>query len=461
MRKHLQSCANRLFCRFGRLQHPGKRVQIPELNLLNFQGITDIRQSVAGYRAAFTWGEPKCPQLTVGTDLRYLQQELNELDNLFGLAPPCANMFNFPIPPSHQLDFGVFAEMVDPVDDDLLIKAGVRGDYILSEIDRVPFGFCDQMSMSGSMMNSMQSFFEPATNPMAVNAPFDRQEGLVLAYATAEAKLTPEWTAVAGVATAERPPTLTELYAIEPFLAVLQNGFTTVIGNPALAPEHLYQFDLGVRGDYGDIRAGLNGFAGWVNDYITYDPLAPTQAGLKIPGVPTGALTVRFTNTDWAVLTGFESYAETDLTDWLTPFATVSYVMGRDLTRASHFRHGGPNPLPNGTPPPAEEPLPGIPPLESRLGFRVHEPCQNPRYGVEFSARIDARQDQVAASLNELPSAGFVVYDLLSYWRVNEGILFTAGVYNLFDRNYREHLDLRTGIGVFQPGINPYVGLVS
>jgi outer membrane receptor protein involved in Fe transport len=38
-------------------------------------------------------------------------------------------------------------------------------------------------------------------------------------------------------------------------------------------------------------------------------------------------------------------------------------------------------------------------------------------------------------------------------------MLLTAGVENLGDRFYREHLDLRTGRGVFQPGVNFYVGM--
>ena len=39
-----------------------------------------------------------------------------------------------------------------------------------------------------------------------------------------------------------------------------------------------------------------------------------------------------------------------------------------------------------------EEPLPGIPPMEFRLGLRFHEPTtgqtQSPRWGVETTARI-------------------------------------------------------------------------
>jgi iron complex outermembrane receptor protein len=106
--------------------------------------------------------------------------------------------------------------------------------------------------------------------------------------------------------------------------------------------------------------------------------------------------------------------------------------------------------------------------METRIGLRFHEARTDPRYGVELAARTAARQGRVAESLGEVTSAGFTVWDLRSYWRAREGVLLTAGIENLFDKNYREHLDLltgftpgavKTGLGVFQPGFNAYVGL--
>ena len=100
-----------------------------------------------------------------------------------------------------------------------------------------------------------------------------------------------------------------------------------------------------------------------------------------------------------------------------------------------------------------------IPPLEARLGFRLHEPVKSPRYGAEIYATLDAPQNRVAQSLGELASPGFTIFNLRAYWQVNKSLLLTGGVENLFDRQYREHLDLRTGLGVYEPGINPYLGV--
>ena len=38
-----------------------------------------------------------------------------------------------------------------------------------------------------------------------------------------------------------------------------------------LEPERLIQLDLGFDVDKGPIRASVNGFYGWIHDYITYE----------------------------------------------------------------------------------------------------------------------------------------------------------------------------------------------
>ena len=121
------------------------------------------------------------------------------------------------------------------------------------------------------------------------------------------------------------------------------------------------------------------------------------------------------------------------------PFATLSFVEGWDQARG--------------------EALPGIPPLSTRVGLRFHEPGQNPRWGVEYFVRMVAPQSLFAASLGEDRTPGFAVHNLRAYWQAREGLLLLAGVENIGNLQYREHLDLRTGSGTFQPGINFYFGV--
>ena len=131
----------------------------------------------------------------------------------------------------------------------------------------------------------------------------------------------------------------------------------------------------------------------------------------------------------------------------LTPFATFFYTHGQDLTR--------------------NEPLPNIFPMDVRVGLRVHEASRTPNWGTEFTARMVQGQHRAALTLgdpasigtNELPTAGFTVFDVRTFWSLSKNVLVTAGIENLGDRFYREHLDYRSGRGVFQPGINGYFGM--
>jgi outer membrane receptor protein involved in Fe transport len=446
----------------GNAQRDTKRARIPQLNLLGgssgFQGFTDGDQASSGYRAAVSWGEPKEPQLTVGTDFRYLDGELNEFAQLVSLNLPCDT--NFGVPRSHQATLGgIFAEHVLPfAEERFVLKTGGRVDWANMDIDKIP-----PRSSCATLQNVLFGLDTNEVNPRS----FERDYALFMAYATGEYKVNPIWTLTGGFGHAQRPPTQTELYATRPFLAILQNGFTTVVGNPDLATEKLYQIDLGLKANFNDrAHAGVNFFYAWVDDYITVRNEEPVSGIVKLPGEI--ARTVRFVNTGLATLSGFEFYADAEVTDWLTPFVTTSFVEGRNHDRSSNGDQnlvtrnvfGMPVPVP------PQEPLPNIAPLEARIGLRVHEPSKTPRYGVELTARLVAPQNRVAESLGELPSPGFTIYDVRGYWQARKNLLVTAGVENIFNRNYREHLDLRTGLsttfptlGVFEPGINAYCGV--
>src|SRR5262249_4623287 len=142
-----------------------------------------------------------------------------------------------------------------------------------------------------------------------------RHFSLWSAYINADYKIDEHLTAQIGFGHAERPPTLTELYSAGPFVAVLQQGPNRLYGDPHLDPEKLQQFDIGFKGNWERVRAGVAGFYAWIDDYITWDQ----QKGLS-----TLLNQVVYTNTDLARLAGGEIYLEVDANDWITPFGTVS-----------------------------------------------------------------------------------------------------------------------------------------
>ena len=398
-----------------------------------FQGVTDGNTESMGYRLAVTWGEAKQPQITAGSDLVYLTQRLSEFDTIFGVTA------DFPVPRSHMVDPGVFVDGTLPLcNNNLILKAGVRADWASSNIDSLAFD---------------PTTLEQVTNTLG-NGPYGRTFDLWAAYVSAEFKMTEHWSLLGGTGEAMAPPVLTELYAAGPVLAVVQNGLNVVNGNPLLNPEQARQMDLAIRANYDTFRFGLSGFYSWIHDYITFAEVAPESP-------PFQANVIQFVNTNRASLSGFEGYTEWDVLEWLTPFVTMEYVEGRDYTRDSRgtVAPNGtpiPNPLPGSLSP--QEPLPGMPPLEANVGFRVHDRGKNPRWGVEALARMVAGQDRIAQSLGEVSTPGFTIFNVRSFWRVTKNVLLTAGVENLGNRQYREALDLRTGLGVFQPGIDFYFG---
>lgn len=259
---------------------------------------------------------------------------------------------------------------------------------------------------------------------------------------------------------------------------MLQTGTSRLIGDPNLSKERLNQFDVGLRYETDYLKFGISGFYSLINDYITYDANRVSSLGLS---------QVIFSNTDLATLAGTELYLQANVTKWFSPFATISYVQGIDQTHVDNRRGTQFTRVDsNGTQfssrldssrrrDPATgnfatdtEPLPQIPPMETRLGFRIHGSQDVPKWQIELSTRIVNGQNAVAASLGERVSAGFTTVDIRGFYQVNKNFLITAGVENLGDRLYREHLDpiaanlLRSGAGglandvpvLFRPGTN-------
>ncbi len=154
---------------------------------------------------------------------------------------------------------------------------------------------------------------------------------------------------------------------------------------------------------------------------------------------------------------GFELYGERDLRPWLTAFASLNYVEGRDRE--------------------IDAALPQIIPLWSRAGVRIKPVTETPEWGVELAAWMVNQQNRIgylrSTSPNrsvlipvEEPTPGFTIFSMRGYWNLTERLNVIGGIDNLFDRTYLTHLNLRlpnqgqfVNSTVFSPGITPYVGV--
>lgn len=439
---------------------------------------TNFYEKSRGYRATLGWGDKNCTQVSVGSDLNYLSQQLQENIvfteaggnpvPIFNGAP--AGTQNLGIPNAHLVDPGIFAEATIPWGKRVKLRTGVRGDWVETNSGprlvsgTVPLFFNQPPGGFGSP--PVTSFNPIIFSSQPGNPDLRNEYFLWSAFVDLSYQIDEHWTVAGQFGYAMRPPTPTDLYATGPFIAVLQQGLDRLYGDPHLAPERAYQMEFDVRGNYAFLRAGVSGFYSWINDYITFDA---NSLGTSSRGPISQVV---FTNTDLATLAGGEAFLEVDVTDWLATFANLTYVQGWDRTHIDNRR--SPDLVSSRRSIP-QEPLPFIPPLEGRVGLRVHESIsatrRQPRWSVESYVRLVNHQHYVAGSLGEQTTPGFAVWDLRSYWQVldakghpsprNPGLLLTAGVENIGNRFYREHLDPRAGFPtdlLFRPGTNVYVG---
>jgi len=88
--------------------------------------------------------------------------------------------------------------------------------------------------------------------------------------------------------------------------------------------------------------------------------------------------------------------------------------------------------------------LPQMTPMEGRFSAA----WDNGRWSFGALLRAVARQDRVARDQGNVagrdlgPSAGFATFALNGGYRIDDRVQLTAGIDNLFDRAYSEHLNL-------------------
>ncbi len=137
---------------------------------------------------------------------------------------------------------------------------------------------------------------------------------------------------------------------------------------------------------------------------------------LKQQGVPG---VKQFANVDEAALYGFEWTLMNKGRSWLGYEFSSAYTIGRNL--ATH------------------EDLPQIPSFEANL--KLDFALFNERLLPQLHLRGVAGQDRVAESFGETTSEGYFLTNFKATYRAIKSLRFSAGVNNLFDVTYHEHLN--------------------
>lgn len=208
-----------------------------------------------------------------------------------------------------------------------------------------------------------------------------------------------------GAAKKQRAPSYQERYLWAPLQSTsgLADG-RTYVGDINLDPETAYQLELGL--DWHSAKAGVSPriFYHRVNDYIQ---------GVASSSAPSGAL--QFANVD-AELFGLDANWYVSLTNEWQLDGTVSYVHGERRDTSDNLYR--------------------IAPLSASTKLSYVQP----QWRVGIEAETVASQNKVSAENDEQKTSGYAIFNLSSEYKINDSFSLSAGVDNLFDRFYRDHL---------------------
>ena len=209
-------------------------------------------------------------------------------------------------------------------------------------------------------------------------------------------------TLYAGIGHVERFPDYWELFG--------RHVDVSLPGFRRLAPEKTTQLDIGVQYRDARLKAWVSGYAGVVQDFILmHYPMSAMGTGTA------GNVRARIAGGEAGVNYAFDAHWSGD--------ATLSTAWGEN--RSEH------------------RPLPQMPPLEARFGLTY----ARDDWSVGALWRLAAAQHRVAAGEGNIvgqdlgPSAGFGVLSLHGSYRLGQHLTLSAGIDNLLDKAYAEHLN--------------------
>ncbi len=220
----------------------------------------------------------------------------------------------------------------------------------------------------------------------------------------------------AGIGRKTRSPSYQETYLWLPLESTggLADG-NRYVGNLELKPEVAYEFDMGLDWRSGDAYASPRVFYKRVDDYIQGVPSTdPVVIAVSTANGDPNPL--QYDNVE-AELYGFDLDFGTRLTDHWSLDGVVSYVRGKR-------RDIGDN-------------LYRIAPLNGTLALTY----DRSNWSVTAETVLAAEQDKVSATNEEEATDGYALLNLYGNYQVQKDLEFTAGVNNVFDEEYSDHLN--------------------
>lgn len=298
---------------------------------------------------------------------------------------------------------GLFGEATYQLGDDARIIGGLRADWWKAQDKRATV-------LAGMM--GMTATANPTANHSrsdTLKSGFARYERGVLSNAG---------TFYAGVGHAERFPDYWEL--------INKETATTLSSFDTARPEKTTQLDIGMTYKQGDVSGSLSGFYNKITDFNLIEAGCKTDMANALVGLASScamnnhaiSMTRNINATTW----GGEASAAWQLaTQWKLD-GSLAYVRGSNDTDGTALAQ--------------------ISPLEGRVGAAY----DNGAWNVGGLLRMVAAQDRFDKFRGNIAgqdigrTAGFGILSLNATWRAIKGVQVSAGVDNLANRAYAEHI---------------------
>lgn len=381
--------------------------------------ISNPDRETTGARAAIGLRFSDATQATLGADY---QSNLHTLRSGMG-AMASGYTSKARVEDANFSNYGVFGELTHYLAERDKIVVGLRSDSWNAQDKRATLSIGTGM-MATTVANPTANNERDAT----LNSGFARYEH-DMAGMTA--------TLYVGLGHTERFPDYWELISASKESASSLSAFDS-------RPEKTGQIDAGMVYNSGNLTASFSGFYNKIDDYLMVQSNY-LKSALMGPGTRMTSIVRNVDATTWGGEAGL-TYRLSD--NWKTE-ASLAYVQGENDTDNTALAQ--------------------LPPFEGRLGLRY----DNRTWSVGALLRLVSEQDRfdrnkgniVGQDIGSTP--GFGVFSLNAGYRPKKGMLVAAGIDNLFDKTYAEHIS-RSGamvagfdqtIRVNEPGRNMWIKL--
>ena len=331
---------------------------------------------------------------------------VNTMNKIIGEAP---------LPDSKYKSLGIFAQDdIELMKEKLSVSLGAR---------------VDNINVTGEKtLNPVYDITDGVINyfPAGQKVIWDKTEADQTSYSAnlgTKYSINKNLNATLSLGLAFRSPSLEERFQY------IDQGSFVRLGNPNLKSERSKSIDLGIRYYENNFKIIASLFYNYFNDLVA-----------ELPGTFEGRQAFIKTNIGKAKLYGFDFQTDYNFYGDAVVYANASYVKGDDITSGGN--------------------LPQMPPLNGICGVRFR--FMN-TISADVSSTIFAPQNDV--SQGEMKTSGYAILNAeLSTIKFNMdwvNLRLIAGINNVFDKNYRDHLSTTRGYITVEPGRNFYFKLTA